>query len=178
MHFESEWHLRMKLAYMTFNGWDIEVPIKMNGVKYLVDAVNLKTKVAREFVHTLNPQLIEKHKTLKEKRPDNVMWIYDGEMFASAYRRRKFSDKGTYFQKMLKPTARRLYAVTGGLIHFDGKMYKKGSFGDCWFEQTGRATREILKRYEAIDFTNVENNPEVIRDLVSDEAIKQFVKKL
>jgi hypothetical protein len=178
MHFESEWHLRMKLAYMTFEGWEIEVPIKMNGKKYLVDAVSKKTKQAREFVHTLNDQLWEKHETLKAKRPNNVMWIYDGEMFASAFRKRRTDVKGdTYYRKLLKPKATKMYNITGGLVHFDGVLYRKTDF-NCWYPQTGHASKEILKRFDSIDFNDPDNNPEVIRDLVTDEAIKQFVKKL
>ena len=178
-HFESEWHLRMKLAYMAFPGWEIEVPAKMNGKKYLIDAVNKKTRRAREFVHTLNDQLWEKHETLKEKRPDNVLWIYDGEVFSSAYKMRQHTREGeVYFRKLLKPKASRMYDITGGLVHFDGAMYAKGQRGNNWFQRNGRGIREILSRFEAVDFTDVESNPEVIQERVGNEAIKQFVKKL
>ena len=178
-HFESEWHLRMKLACMAL-GWEIEVPAIMDGKKYLIDAVDREKGRAIEFIHTINDQLWNKHVLLSQKRPGKVTWVFDGEMFAAARRRRliRWGERDRY-QRLLKPKSRKLYDLISGYVHFDDVLYARDNgFRRIWEPVRSVELTKILEEAEKIDFRDVEANPEVIRDRVTNKAVRDFAKLL
>lgn len=78
----------MKFAYLSFPGWQIEVPISAGG----------RTGSVREFIHSLSPRYIEKHMAYLQGRRNEChhlkntpglhpLWIFDGNEFVSARRR-------------------------------------------------------------------------------------------
>src|SRR5262249_39193236 len=83
---ETGWHLRWKAAYLTFPGWDIEVPVVVAGRSFRADAMNPGTGRVREFVHSLSDAYVAKHLALKAAGLD-VVWRFDGEAFVRARRR-------------------------------------------------------------------------------------------
>ncbi len=142
---ESQWHLTMKKAYYGFKNWRIEVPVVVRNTKYRIDAVNSGTCQYREFVHTLSNKYAEKHKKLTTLNY-NVLWIYDGSMFASRHRRAVWNGG---IKRLLKPKARDVYSETGGLVHFNGKLWREWKY-DVWYPLEGPASMEILNRYNRI----------------------------
>jgi len=188
-HFESEWHVKMKLAALAL-GWEIEVPIKLNGLKYIVDAVQPGVR-AWEFVHTLDEYAVRKHSLLKEKRPHNVTWIYDGEMFVSARARGYMctttaGDRRTVYRRLLKPRALGMYVTTRGLIHYKDVLYytdrqmldRRSARWADWIKGGDPEHYELLKVAAELDFTRPADAPEAVRDKVEEIAIKKLVSNL
>lgn len=205
-HFESRWHLIMKLAYrlMETDGWEIELPVMLGGRRYLLDAVNRRTGQLREFVHTLSPYHHEKHLLLASQpvedqlgcKVNSIGWIYDGEMFVRKHPRRCYCG----YRSFLKPKSSRLQAKTGGVVHFRGRGLLEGEtmlpentiympMRDVaclrylryqeWRPQLPDGMPELLgalKAGEGIDFTAPEINPEVIQDRVANRAIQEMVR--
>lgn len=130
-HFESRWHLKMKLAYLArqAEGWEIEVPVVMEGVKYLVDVVNRRTGQVREFVHTLSKYHWMKHTLLWQGKGDaplgipvsGIQWVYDGEMFVRRRARQipAIGDRPRW-RSLLKPKSSRLHSHTHGIVDHQG----------------------------------------------------------
>jgi hypothetical protein len=142
---ESDWHLRWKDAYCrNFRQWIAEYPVTLaDGTRYIIDAANPVTGRYREFVHSLSPRYVDKHLDLIEAFPerDAVMWLWDGEAFASE--RRRHFESGCY-TNLLKPRAEALYDVLGGLVHFSGALWyrREGEYRAFWVRsQTARVGR-------------------------------------
>ncbi|MHB1422805.1 MAG: competence protein CoiA family protein [Gemmataceae bacterium] len=125
---ETFWHLAWKKVYHQFPGWEIEVPIELQGRKYRLDACNLQRSKAREFVHSLSESYMRKHLALRASGLD-VLWIFDGEAFASA---RVRSLRGGGRKHLLKPKARWLQGRIGGLVHYDHLLWREWK-ADCWY---------------------------------------------
>jgi hypothetical protein len=113
--------LRWKAVYHAFPHWQIEVPLTLNGIAYRADAANLSNARWREFVHTLTDAYIDKHLALKKTGLD-VLWIFDGEAFV-AERRRPIRRGG--YRHLLKPKARWLQSRVGGLVHWQGQLWRE-----------------------------------------------------
>lgn len=142
-HSESEWHLRMKLAYLNFQDWEIEVPIQVGGRKLRLDARSKRTEQIREFVHSLSPYYVEKHYLLKTNNC-KVLWIFDGEEFRSL---RAFAVRGGGQKNFLKPSAYETWEWTGGLVHWNNKLWRNWR-GNIWYPCTGPLAREVCSRFE------------------------------
>jgi hypothetical protein len=140
-HEESAWHLAMKFAYMTFPGWEIEVPVTANYRKYRIDAMNISTGSAREFIHSLSPHYSQKHIDLKLQNL-NVLWIFDGKVFGSK-RIRRVSRGGV--KHLLTPRAMDLQYRIKALVHNEGQLWREWQ-ENVWFPCEGHAAQEILKR--------------------------------
>lgn len=142
---ESRWHLRWKDVYRAFAGWDIEVPVAAGGLRYRADAMNRSAGKVREFVHSLSPYYVEKHRALSKSGYD-VRWIMDGEAFASG--RRKEVARGG-IRRLLKPSAFLLHRDVGGvLVHFEGGLWREWRH-DIWFPVSGGVARELVRRFGA-----------------------------
>lgn len=142
-HEESAWHLAMKRAYL-FPGWEVESPVTLGGRKYLLDAMNKKTREVREFVHSLSPYYLAKHRTLKA-HGYNVLWIFDGEMFVS---HRVVVLPGGGLKRLLKPKADMLHRQIGGLVHFKGFLLYEWNNNDVWYPRNGEQARTVLERIQ------------------------------
>jgi hypothetical protein len=142
-HEESAWHLLMKRTYQTFPGWEAEVPIEVNGQTYRADAMNPRTGAIREFVHSLSEHYRAKHLALKAGGFD-VLWIMDGERFASR-RRRHVGDRG--ISRLLKPVAYQMARQLGAVVHHQGQLYAEWR-GNVWFTRRGQAAAAVCQRYE------------------------------
>lgn len=142
-HKETRWHLAMKMAYLGFNGWSIEVPLTVNGKKYRIDAY--REGKAREFVHSLSPHYSNKHLALKQSGMD-VLWIYDGAEFASKRFAYCSGRSSVGYRRLLKPTARRVFNHTGGLIHYNDHLLKEWKH-DVFYACGGDAAENILENY-------------------------------
>jgi hypothetical protein len=136
---ESKWHLAMKEAYLKFNGWTVEHPVKVQQwdatwdndlrelvaqrwieKKFIIDAYCKYTKKAREFVHSLSPYYINKHNQLQWNGYD-VLWIFDGNEFLSAHARQTSDHKG--MRKFLKPKAyETAYNLKNVLVYLNDKL--------------------------------------------------------
>jgi len=143
-HEETKWHLAMKMAYLGFDDWNIEVPISVGGKKYRIDAYRNNGK-AREFVHSLSPHYVGKHLALKQAGMD-VLWIYDGAEFASARCAFCGGMNGAGYKRLLKPSARRVFNETGGLVHFSDFLLKEWRH-DVFYPCRGEASQAILTNY-------------------------------
>jgi hypothetical protein len=142
-HEETAWHLAMKMAYLDFDGWNIEVPVEVDGKKYRIDAYR-EGKV-REFVHSLSPHYVSKHLALKNAGMD-VLWIFDGFTFGSARWTFCMGSYGAGYRRLLKPAARRLFDEIGGLVHFSDFLLKQWRY-DVFFPCKGEAAESILTNY-------------------------------
>jgi hypothetical protein len=128
---ETEWHMRWKAVHLHF-GWDIEVPVLVGPKRFCVDAMYVPKTSIREFVHSLSPTYIEKHRMLKSTRA-TVLWIFDGDIFTWEGRREvpgRHSRKG--YRRLLSPKARDLHRETGGLVHFQGWLWEHWK-ADIWY---------------------------------------------
>ena len=143
-HEESAWHLAMKYAYLGFAGWDIEVPIMVNGNKYIVDAMNQTTGRIREFVHSLSPHYRDKHYALQQSGYD-VCWIMDGEEFVSK-RCKKCRSKEDGRYHFLKPIALEMHKAIPMLVHWEDVLWRCWK-ENVWFKCMGQASQEVLKRF-------------------------------
>lgn len=56
--------MRWKAVHLHFD-WDIEVPVLVGPKRFCVDAMYVPKTSIREFVHSLSPTYIEKHRMLK-----------------------------------------------------------------------------------------------------------------
>jgi hypothetical protein len=139
---ESSWHLLWKDVYHRFDGWEVEVPVELAGERFRLDAARLETGRVREFVHSLSERYLQKHLALKRSGLD-VLWIFDGERFV-AERRRGIRRGG--FKHLLKPKARWLHARVGGLVHWDGALWREWK-ADCWYPVEGDTTAKLLASF-------------------------------
>ena len=142
-HEESLWHLTMKDAYRTFDGWDIEVPVEAGGKKYRADAMNISTGRIREFVHSLSEYYWAKHCNLKAAGFD-VLWILDGGEFVSARAR---VCRGDGIRRLLKPTAYSFAEDVGALVHYAGALWSEWKH-NVWFKREGPAAVEVIERFK------------------------------
>lgn len=111
---ETDWHLTWKRAAQQ-DGWEVEHPIAIDGKRYRLDAFDARSNLIREFVHSLSPSYVAKHRALSaEYGRRRVTWIFDGHVFVSL--RRKAVRNGG-IKRLLKPTAKALHDEIGGLVH-------------------------------------------------------------
>lgn len=205
-HFESAWHLEMKIAALSVPGWEIEVPVTLDGNVQLLDAVNVDERRAVQFVHTLDVRLREAHKLMKLQGPYETIWVYDGEMFTSAFMRRyRYEDSYGYCRKLLKPSAAKMYAeVTGGYVHMRHGMKTKSSgannlpeglycrdknhpWGRGWpvrscdwalAAQPDPFVVQVVEMAKSLDFSDIQSNPERVQELVAKEATRRVLKAI
>ena len=189
-HYESEWRLRIKLAYACMDGYQIETPIELGGRRYMIDAMHMTGGEARSFVHTLTPYFMEQHMVLRLAGL-HVKWIFDGDYFRRKHC--KYAYPGPGMRGVLKPKsyglAMRLDQVRDPmdpdvLIHVQ-QFYRESDPGlyihagaNVWRPYSTEGTENVLKQYLAVDFANVEKNNEKIREHVNREVVKRFVKAL
>src|ERR1019366_2033152 len=88
---ETNWHLGWKKASRMM-GWQIEACVSAEGCDFRLDAaypspqgkqkirLGQKSKICREFVHTLSDTYLSKHETLIADGWE-VQWIVDGDAF-------------------------------------------------------------------------------------------------
>jgi len=121
-HQETDWHLAWKAAYVRFPAWEVERRITIGETVYVLDAVNLNTGRVREFVHSLSPYYVGKHRALLAAGYD-VTWIMHGEPF--------FSTKGHFIRKggirrLLRPKAQELADALGDrlLVQVGDQLYR------------------------------------------------------
>ena len=141
-HEETAWHLQMKAAYLSFCSWEIEVPVEVNGQVYRADAMNRNTGRIREFIHSLSPHYIKKHRALGAAGFD-VAWIMDGCRFAS----RKARIIGDDAYQLLKPRAYRMAAELSALVHHGDSLWRQQTNTNRWRRCTGLASAEVLRRF-------------------------------
>lgn len=140
---ESAWHLQWKAAYLQFSSWSIEVKIG----DYRVDAVNLRTRNVREFIHSLSPSYIDKADALAEMGYD-VLWIFDGGEFV----RWKVTCCGADYKgrsDFLKPKATEYYSALGGLVHHQNKLYREWRNG-VFYPTQGSAAMAVLDAFNSV----------------------------
>jgi hypothetical protein len=142
---ETHWHAAWKSVYHQFPGWRIEVPLDLNGRRYRVDAANLARSQVREFVHSLSESYVDKHLALRRTGLE-VLWIYDGEVFAAD---RSRYIRGGGIKHLLKPKARWLHAQVGGLVHFEGELWKEWKY-DCWYPLRSERTARLVWEFEKL----------------------------
>lgn len=147
---ESEWHLRWKDVYLSFQDWEIEYPVKIAGRKYIIDAINPRTKQAREFIHSLSPSYLSKHQALKYMGGFNILWIFDGAEFCSE-RIEAFKEEG--FKRFLKPRAYELSQEIDCLVHYgyflppdNPRLFYRWKW-NIWFPRMGEQANEIAWRF-------------------------------
>ncbi len=144
-HSESEWHLGWKAAYESLPGWIVEAPLQIGGRTFRADAMNPRTGAVREFVHSLSPAYIEKHRALAAAGLD-VLWIFDGVAFGS---RRVFRVRGGEGRaRLLTPRAAALHSEIGGLVHHGGRLWRHWRDG-IWFPCNGPAAQHMLRAYQS-----------------------------
>jgi len=130
---ETEWHLHWKAVHLHI-GWDIEVPVVVGRKRFCVDAMNVPRTSIREFVHSLSPTYVEKHRTLKSTGA-NILWILDGDTFTWEEREEVAGKHGSRgYRHLLPPRARDLHRETGGLlqVHFQGRLWEHWKH-DIWY---------------------------------------------
>jgi hypothetical protein len=140
---ETFWHAAWKSVYHQFPGWDIEVPLALNGKRYRLDAARLSRSKAREFVHSLSEGYVAKHLDLRASGLD-VLWIYDGGTFAA---RRRRPIRGGGLKHLLKPKARWLHARVGGLVHHGGALWREWK-ADCWYPLESDLTQRLVAAFD------------------------------
>lgn len=154
---ETEWHLRWKAAHLNL-GWAIEVPVLVSGKRFRVDAMNLPKTDIREFVHSLSPAYVEKHRMLKHTGV-SILWIFDGDAFVWDGRKEvpgKLSKKG--YRDLLSPRARDLHHEIGGWVHFEKRLWEHWK-ADIWYPARGGAL-ELVIRYGITNLERVFANAE------------------
>lgn len=139
---ETEWHLRWKAAYLSFDGWEVEWPVDCSGTSYRADAANPRTGRVREFVHSLSDRYVAKHLALQSSGYD-VLWVFDGEEF-SASRKKQVSRGGV--KHLLKPRARWMHGRIGGFVHWEDSLRKHWK-NDVWFPAEGETVDRLLSLF-------------------------------
>src|SRR5262249_25505638 len=129
--------------YHEFPGWDVEVPLELNGRRYRLDAANLRRGRVREFVHSLSDRYVAKHLALRDSGLD-VLWVYDGDTFGAA-RRREIRRGG--LKPLLKPRARWLASRLGGLVHLGSALWREWK-EDCWYPVESERTAGLVGAFE------------------------------
>ena len=81
-HVESDWHMKMKLAAMLL-GYTIEVPVEVNGVRYLRDAIVPDGSKDLSFIHTLATDYYRHRISALNSLPQPTVSVYDGIAFSS-----------------------------------------------------------------------------------------------
>jgi competence CoiA-like predicted nuclease len=142
-HEETAWHLKMKSAYLQFKNWEVEYPLSIAGNCYRIDAINPNTGAVREFVHSLSPHYLDKHLTLK-RHGYNVLWVFDGQAFASLRGRRCRSGA---IKNLLKPKANALHDEIGGIVHYENELWRHWK-NDVWFKLEGERSKSILRNLQ------------------------------
>lgn len=147
---ESAWHLACKDAYTRLSGWIVEHPVTVHGQRYILDAVNPRTRRVREFVHTLSPYYVSKHLTLLQRYPD-VRWLFDGAAFASLRAVRCRDGEG--IKHLLKPralaAAELLLPCVG--VHYKGHIMRHWC-ANIWYPiHSERATYVLTELGQALN---------------------------
>jgi hypothetical protein len=140
---ESAWHLQWKSAYLSLGGWRVEVPVTIDGARYVIDAA--RGDHLREFVHSLSPYYASKHRALSRAGYD-VLWIFDGEEFGSKRQQSVPGHSGAGKRHLLKPLAFRLWREIGGLVHLEGRLWRHWT-GNVWYPIHGVRSDEMLRRF-------------------------------
>ena len=153
---ESSWALRWRLGYFEFEGWEIEVPKKVGDRVHLLMAINPVTKNVREFVGKISDKHEPRYAFLLAAQNHRVLWMFNGEEWASD-RRRAIKNDGVV--DILKPKAQALYdricaAKQGALLHLDGKLYREFVPKDdpdkhtgIWYPLTGEKSQAVLSNF-------------------------------
>lgn len=136
----------MKQAYLSFANWQVEAPVLIKGIMYRVDAMNQTTGRIREFVHSLSPRYIMKHRDMAWAGFD-CTWILDGEMFVSANRKCVHGWDSCGYKGMLKPKAFEVFEDLPTLIHFEDRLWRRWK-GNIWYPCSGKASEEIIARFD------------------------------
>lgn len=190
-HTESDWHLRIKLAYAQYEGWEIEVPVELSGRRFRIDAYNEEKQEVREFIHTLTPHYLEKQRCLR-LAGINVRWILDGEEFHS--KRACYTKDMVGIRRLLKPKSLSMAEyleqssdpqqpdvavhLTRLVSEQDRGLYRHW-YHNVWYPlPTTGSVKQLLDRYEEIDFEDLLKNPEKIQTRVRKEQVRQFIKLL
>ena len=189
-HKESDWHLKIKLAYATFPDWEIEVPVEIGDKTYRIDAINEKRGEAREFIHTLTPYYLEKQHALRLLGM-NIKWIFDGEEFHSA--RCRYTKDYRGLRRLMKPKAFQLALFLNQVtnpadpdvaVHvqelFNGEdmgIYRHWK-ENVWYPVDNKKIPTILTRFHAIDFEELMKNPESIHKWIKKVQVKRLVDSL
>jgi hypothetical protein len=144
---ESPWHLGCKDAYSRFTGWEIEYPVTIDGERFVLDAFNPTTGRVREFIHTLSPYYLAKHRRLAAQYSD-VRWLFDGAEFASA--RRSLTRDRQGYRDVLKPRA---LIVAEGLMPRVGVLFTDAMLkhwrGNVWYKVRSDRARDLVKLLNA-----------------------------
>lgn len=109
---ESAWHLAWKSVYACL-GWQIEVPIMIQGQRFILDAMNPRTGRIREFVHSFSAGYAPKHRVLAHAGYD-ICWIFDA---ATACSLRMRHTRTLGMAQFLKPLALEYARGLTSLVH-------------------------------------------------------------
>ena len=145
---ESDWHLQWKSVYLQL-GWQIELPVKIHGQRFLLDAVNPKTGRIREFVHSFSANYAPKHRLLAQAGYD-ICWIFDG---ATACSLRLRGIKNAGISHFLKPLALDYARGLTTLVHtHPGSPLKTPNLWrewkeNVWFPLDGERSRKVLELF-------------------------------
>jgi len=155
-HEESPWHLKWKFAYLSFRGWEIEQPLVIDGKRYIVDAVNIRTGRIREFVHSLSPYYLAKHKALSTHSRFDVRWLIDGYRFVGR-RQRELQNNG--IKRLLIPRAFDLAEDLGEAVrvHWAGQLWRHWQ-RNIWYPDS--AGDRLLDSFVAVDRKSEEGGTE------------------
>lgn len=145
-HYESHWHLIAKIAQSRLPGWVIEHPIQTTTKKYRVDAYNTKHSRIREFVHTVNPYYYQKHLVLRKERYSQVNWVFDGDLYVSLRSRPAKEGKKNF----LTPRAWELFEKIGGLVHYEGLLWKHWQ-KNIWFPYEHDDAKRFLDSFATVE---------------------------
>lgn len=140
---ESAWHLRWKYGYLSFDRWQIEAPLMVNGNRYIIDAYQPLTRRVREFVHSLSPYYEQKHLALKSSGYD-VMWIFHGDIFASL---RMIRRRDGSIRNLLRPSAYQVCERLNGCVHYENSLWKLWK-NNIWFRMESPTVEILLLRYK------------------------------
>ena len=119
------------------------MPVVIEGMKFIVDAMNPKTGNIREFIHSLSPHYINKHRWLNASSY-NIVWIMDGEQFVS--KRWNYCSEKQGRKYFLKPIAFEFHKTVPVLVHWEDALWRCWK-ENVWFKCTGQASQEVLKRF-------------------------------
>lgn len=129
--YETDWHLAWKFAFLDLPGWTVEKRMEIDGQVFIFDAFNERTKLVREFVHSLSDKYLNKHLTLKNSE-FSCTWIWDGEEFKSAYSSIKQKELSHYYKDLLKPKAFETFTSIGDYVHYRNTLLRHWK-SNIWF---------------------------------------------
>ena len=154
-HEESPWHLKWKFAYLSFRGWEIEKPLVIEGKRYIVDAMNPHTGRVREFIHSLSPYYVQKHKALSAHGRFEVRWLIDGHRFCGR-RQRELQNNGV--KRLLIPRAFDLAQLLEGAVrvHWGAQIWRHWQ-RNIWYPDA--AGESLIDAFIGVDRDPREETP-------------------